>query len=424
MEEKFTAMEAQLTRDAPADDATAREKALAAEQASIDAKAAAIASEREQIRNGAWTGPTVPLSPTSIFVAPPTAVMQPGPPKQPQPRFTPNDLPQILFGNDFEEWLSEMDHIVSSFGETVVCPHILPRCFVQGDPIRDWYLTKPSATHSMVTTGEGCWERFKLLLRSRFKPDLGVLQYEAESYRRQPGESWAAYGIHKYRLLKRAYAEADEATIILMLKAKMDTEVVRFCKEKYSIDQFVGELMDFDRTSPATLRTSRSSPLGDLGSPGPSGGSSYRPPYQAPPGQPPYSSPRPGREKGKGAVKDDRKNSIRDRINPDTGKLCRSYLNYQMKPVFIQRACKICDKNGRPNQMHFTFECTDTSAKTLAIDAAERDDVLADDLHRTESGHLTSYNFQHGMTHTGAIYHEEDDDLDATSEWGNSHGGW
>jgi hypothetical protein len=435
MDEKFAAMELQLGKDnsAAGNDVGAREQALVAEQSSMQAKLAAIEMERELIRKGEWVGPTVPLNPTSIFVAPSPAVVHSGPPRLPQPRFSPNDLPQILFGNDFEEWISEMNHIVSSFGDTVVCPHILPQCFVQGDPIRDWYLTQPSATHAFVTVGAGCWDRFKSLLRSRFRPDLGILQYEADSYRRLPEESWAAYGIRKYRLLKRAYAGSDDSNIILKIKADMDTEVVRYCKEKSNIDVFVGELMDFDRTSPAASRSGRGSNYASAsGNPNygtVSGSPSYRsnsrtPAYKPtyPPERPSYDSPRAGKDKGKAAVRDERKSSVQNRINPDTGKPCRSYLNYQMKPVFIKRACNLCERNGRPNQMHFTFECLDTSPRTLAMEADEGDDALAETLYRTDSGNLTSYSFQHGMTHAAAIYHDEDDEMDLDP--GNGQGGW
>jgi hypothetical protein len=455
MDEKFAAMEMQLAKDAPVDDAGAREKALAAELLAMETKTAAIAKERELIRTGDWTGPTVPLSPTSIFVAPSPAVVQPSPLRPPQPRFSPNDLPQILFGDDLEEWISEMDHIVTSFGESVVCPHVLPRCFAQGDPIRDWYLTQPAATHIFVTAGNGCWDRFKTLLRSRFRPDLGVLQFEADTYRRLPNESWTAFGIRKYRLLKRAYAGSDDSNIILKIKADMDTEVVRYCKEKSNIDLFVGELMDFDRTSPATSRSgnpnygtgsnyasasrnpnygtgsnyasaSRNPSYGTPSGTPMDRGNSRTPARTYPPERPSYDPPRPvaGREKGKAPVRDDRKNSVQNRINPETGKPCRSYLNFQMKPVFIKRACSLCEKNGRPNQMHFTFECIDSSAKTLAIEVGDDDDALADTLYRTDSGHLTSYNFQHGATHAAAIYHEEDDDYEMDLDPGNGQGGW
>jgi hypothetical protein len=102
--------------------------------------------------------------------------MQPNPLKAAQPPFNPNDLPQLLFGEDLEEWISMMDNIVTSFGEQTTCPHILRRCFVQGDRPRDWYLTNPDEVHLFVTTDVGCWTRFKTLMRARFKPDLGVMQ--------------------------------------------------------------------------------------------------------------------------------------------------------------------------------------------------------------------------------------------------------
>jgi hypothetical protein len=207
-------------------DPVARDNALATERRNLEAKMAALDAERGLIQQGRWEGPTTPLAPTSIYVAP--ASVSTNPPRQAQPRFNPNDLPQILFGEDVEEWLSIMDHVVSSFGELIVCPHILPRCFVQGDPIRDWYLTKPAATHTYVTTGDGCWERFKRVFRSRFKPDVGTLQFEADGYRKAPGETWAAFGIKKLRLLQRAYAGAEDANIILKIKSTMDTEVQRF----------------------------------------------------------------------------------------------------------------------------------------------------------------------------------------------------
>jgi hypothetical protein len=218
---------------------------------------AAIDAENDFIQKGQWTRPVALLSPTSIYIAPVPAIVQSSPQKAPQRRFNPNDLPQLRFGEDLEEWISVMDHMVTSFGEQTTCPHILPRCFVQGDPIRDWYLTKPDEVHTFVTTDIGCWGRFKTPLRARFKPYLGVLQFETDDYRRKPGESWAEFGIKKYRLLKRAYDGATEANIVLKIKATMDTEVIRSCREKDNIDLFIGELMDFDRTSPVSSRKLR-----------------------------------------------------------------------------------------------------------------------------------------------------------------------
>jgi hypothetical protein len=63
----------------------------------------AIDAESEMIQKGQWTGPVAPLSPTSIYIAPMPAIAQPSPQKAPQPRFNPNGLPQLRFGEDLEE---------------------------------------------------------------------------------------------------------------------------------------------------------------------------------------------------------------------------------------------------------------------------------------------------------------------------------
>ncbi|KAA8894571.1 hypothetical protein FN846DRAFT_894962 [Sphaerosporella brunnea] len=416
------------------DDPAARDEVLRAELDNIQAKKAAIEQERALIHNGQWNGPTTPISPTSIYVSAPTTG---GPAK---PRFNPGDLLQILFGEDLEEWISHMDHIVTSFGESAVCPHVLHRCFANGDPMRDWYLTQPSAVHLFVTTGDGCWDRFKTLLRTRFKPDLGVMQHEADSHRRQPGESWAAFGIRKYRLLKRAYEGADNANIILKMKAVMDTDVVRFCKEKSDIDALIGEMMDYDRTSPAITRSP-----GRIFAPENFVPMEYQPrtvnrfPGQQSAGAS-FGSATPRYQKNKGKAVDrsgmdrgsqdrsgqDRKTTIKNRLNPETGKMVRSYLNFQGKPVFIKRPCSLCEKAGAPNQMHFSFECSrgaPARPRTYALEGTEYFDELGDGLHRTESGNLTSYDFQSDSGPQEVIYHQESDD-EGRPEQGNGNGGW
>ncbi|KAA8896471.1 hypothetical protein FN846DRAFT_893304 [Sphaerosporella brunnea] len=418
-----------------ADDPEVRERALLAELHNMDVKRAAIDEERNLIRSGDWMGPTTPLSPTSIYVAPVAMMAGSSPVKA---RFNPSDLPQILFGEDLDEWISQMDHIVTSFGELVVCPHILHRCFVAGDPMRDWYLTKPAEVHLFVTTANGCWDRFRTLLRSRFKPDLGVQQYEADSYRKLPGDSWAAFSIRKYRLLKRAYEGSDNTNIILKMKAVMDTEVVRFCKEKSDIDGFIGELIDYDRTSPPVTRSPRRIfALENLGPTGYQPRSDNRAITQQAgvPNVGMYAS-RYQRDKGKAVDRSgmdhgsqerggqDRKTTIQNRLNPETGKMVQSYLNFQGKPVFIKRACSICERNGKTNQMHFSFECpNNANPRTHAGEADDPEDELANQLYRTESGNLTSYSLQHQhVSHMTTLYHDKDD-LDDDPESGNGQGG-
>jgi hypothetical protein len=74
--------------------------------------------------------------------------------------------------------------------------------------------------------------------------------------------------------------------------------------------------------------------------------------------------------------------------------------------------------------MHVSFKCTNNAAgpKAAATEADEEDE-LAEQLYRTESGNLTSYNFQHAITHTGAIYHEDDEGPEEDLKSGNGFGG-
>ncbi|KAA8900223.1 hypothetical protein FN846DRAFT_892211 [Sphaerosporella brunnea] len=217
------------------------------------------------------------------------------------------------------------------------------------------------------------------------------------------------------------------------MKAAMDTEVVRFCKEKSDLDALIGELMDYDRTSPATSRSPRRIFTSNL----PSMEYQTRPTvrflgHQS--GTPDPTAPRPYRDKGKAVDRgnqdrgsQDRKATIQNRPHPETGKMVRSYLNYQGKPVFIKRSCNICEKNGASNQMHFSFECSrnaPTQSRIYATVGSEESDELADRLHRTESGNLTSYTFQMDNVPQEVIYHHESDEEDIPNEPGNRQGGW
>jgi hypothetical protein len=207
-------------------------------------------------------------------------------------------------------------------------------------------------------------------------------------------------------MLKRAYDGATEGNIILKIKATMDTDVVRYCKEKENIDLFIGELMDFDRTipvargnfrrgaTPENRNDIRSKPVFPQYN-------MMNSRYEVPISQNTQSQSSRPFDKGKGVQADrsglNRKDSIQNRVNPETGKAVRSYLNYQGKPVFIKRACNVCETNGIPNQLHFSFECTNNAVPRAHAGEADEEDELAQQLYRTESGNLTSYNFQHGV---------------------------
>jgi hypothetical protein len=49
-----------------------------------------------------------------------------------KPRFRPDSLPQMKYGDDVSMWIAEMDHVVIQHGEEMVCPEIL-LCFRRRD---------------------------------------------------------------------------------------------------------------------------------------------------------------------------------------------------------------------------------------------------------------------------------------------------
>jgi hypothetical protein len=78
-----------------------------------------------------------------------------------------------------------------------------------------------------------------------------------------------------------------------------------------------------------------------------------------------------------------------------------------------------------PTATHFSFECPDNiNPRAHAGEVEDPDDMLENQLYRTESGNLTSYSFQHPHTsHVTTLYHDEDD-LYEDPESGNGQGGW
>jgi hypothetical protein len=309
------------------DPAAARNAQLEVEIAEMQAKSDVLANEMAMLTNGTWTSPVTTTTSTTMGTAGSVSIAH----RQPQPRFSPPDLPTIKFGEDVQEWISTMNHIVTSFGEEIVCPHILPRGFEAGDPIRDWYLNQNHSVHRFVTTGTGCWERFKTIMEDRFKPDLGVMQFEADAARRNFDESYAGFGIRKHRLILRAYDGASQSNMILKIKACLEPEVIRYCKEKDNIEAFIGELMDYDRTIPQRgkkryTEDSRDQFKQKSAYPQDIRGQSDGRPTQV-------SALDKGKQLDRQSARTARKDTIMDRRNPETGKMCRSYLNWQGTPV-------------------------------------------------------------------------------------------
>jgi hypothetical protein len=139
-----------------------------------------------------------------------------------KPRFRPDSLPKIKYGDDVNVWIAEMGHAVVQHGEEIVCPEIFANCFTSGDAIKLWYMDMPSEFRTMITTKIGCWDRFKSVMEKRFTVDIGIRQITAEDRYRMPGESYADFGIQKIFLIRRAFAHLAPSAVIAMVKRKLN----------------------------------------------------------------------------------------------------------------------------------------------------------------------------------------------------------
>jgi hypothetical protein len=226
---------------------------------------------------------------------------------------------------------------------------------------------------SVVTTGSGCWGRFKAFFEKRFSVDVGLRQIEAEDRARYPHESYADFAIQKIFLIRRAFEHLAPSGIIAMVKRKLDGDATLFCRERKDINEFITELMEFDnlRAMQATRQPpARGAQRGQAQAyiPQSTGSRGYRQQAQYPqPAQ--YSQPiqysqRPVAEQATGgtAFADPRLPTVQLRKHPQSGVDTLSYLDRFGKAVYIQRPCGHCATAGKPNSWHFEFSCPNKPA--------------------------------------------------------------
>jgi hypothetical protein len=352
-----------------------------------------------------------------------------------KPRFRPDSLPKVKYGDDVSVWIAEMDHAVLQHGEEIVCPEIFANCFTSGDAIKLWYMGMPSEFRTMLTTKVGCWDRFKSVMQKRFTVDIGVRQMAAEDRFRMPGESYADFAIQKVFLIQRAFEHLAPSAVIAMVKRKLDWEAAAFCREMDSIDDFVSELIQFDNLramktysnaqrqsrqwSPRTGQGYRDSPSA-FAPTNPSGyqprfndymagapGQTMGPPpiqrFQTAPNQRFQTAPNQNLNmnssiQNTGPVNqgytDPRLPTVQARKHPQTGVDTLSYLDRSGRTVFIQRPCQHCEVAGKKNAWHFDFSCADKPltvrrARTYAGEA----ELPLPGTFDSPSGHQTSYTF-------------------------------
>jgi hypothetical protein len=107
-----------------------------------------------------------------------------------RPRFRPDSLPQVRYGDDITMWLAEMDNVVLQQGEEIVCPEIMANCFESGDAIKVWYLGLGSLVKTFITTEPGCWGLFKKLMKKRFAVNVGLRQRAAVCRPHEPEQRY------------------------------------------------------------------------------------------------------------------------------------------------------------------------------------------------------------------------------------------
>jgi hypothetical protein len=292
-----------------------------------------------------------------------------------KPRFRPDSLPQIWFGDDVAKWIAEMEHVILQHGEEIVCPEIFAHSFISGDAIKLWYMDLPVPTRKAMTTAPGCWTHFKEHMEHRFSVDVGLRQIEAEDRARYPNESYADFAFQKMYLIRRAFPNLASSAVISMVKRKLDLAAVSFCRERNSVDDFVTELMEFDHLQtmhapqrPPPLATGPQRGLNQSYATPSAGNRDYgqtrrqTTQYQQQPaasyGQPVGKPSAPTPASGSGAVfVDPRLPTVQPRKHPQTGVETLSYLDRFGKAVFIQRPCGHCEAAGKRNAWHFEFSC-------------------------------------------------------------------
>jgi hypothetical protein len=149
-------------------------------------------------------------------------------------------------------WFAAMDRWVRRDGEEIVCPQIFATCFqsASDDALKTWYLGMPSVIRTLITTKPGCWNLFKkfLLMRFLIGDGLRLRRLAAEEVRElRPGVPCATFAIWKIYYMQCADPHLAPGAAIAMVKRELGWEAAAFCREQENIDDFISELIEFDK---------------------------------------------------------------------------------------------------------------------------------------------------------------------------------
>lgn len=399
--------------------ASARKRHLDQRRAEHEKWLADSANELKSIEDGTWEKPLVLDHMVNVNLNPSGLDSRGG--QSQSTRFRPESLPKLTFEADLDTWIIRMDHVTRLWGETVVCPHIHTNSFVNGDTIEIWYLTLDTILQQAMTEHPGCWDRFKTMMRSKWaKPD-GVKQNECDNRTKLPFESYGQYCVAKTQLCKMAFPGSTDAAIIQKIRSRLDIEANRFCREKDNLNRFHNELVEFDSTSPPVPPKPSQEPLRNLKS-------KFEDHTRKPEGDHSGARHSGKRQSDLAGNRQDpaaRKLSVRDRLNPATNKMTRSFTTGKGEVRFIERPCDICSSKGK-TAWHFRFECPDdprlkTYLSELFPSTFDNPAGTSGMQLAPYTGNPTSYNFLgDGLAYASAVmrYDEGFNSSDSDSENG------
>ena len=138
LQAKIDAMQINHT-EATSTHANTREEELQAKRQLID-------DELNAISNKTWKAPFEDNNTRNLLSRPPI------PQEKKKVRFEPKMPPKFNPEDDLEQWLTEVQLDVESFGEELLCPLIWKYCFPQDSSVRTWYSLLGGRTQAMMTT--------------------------------------------------------------------------------------------------------------------------------------------------------------------------------------------------------------------------------------------------------------------------------
>ena len=286
-------------------------------------------------------------------------------------RFDPALMPKFRAEDDLEQWISEIQIEVDSFGEELVCPLIWRHCFTSNSSVRNWYSMLGGRTQAFMTKDEGCWLYFMQKMREVWSKPLAVAQREAEDRAKLPNETFHQFFFSKLKLLTSAFPESHSTTHISRIRAKLnDAQADRYIRERHSIAAFGEECREYDEHL-------KMHPVGV----------NRRPQFTYPSHQPTQAPPVTGSTPPKRLLGwkdpppttksdrvdayrrrvDARARTVEERLNPATNKKVRSFLRNDGTVKYIERPCDFCEKLGKKDQWHFSFECSNKSSMIALI---------------------------------------------------------